>query len=213
MRKHSLLILFAALCCNGLFAQDFDDEIGDDRSFRVAVGPKVGVGVGFGSHSNMENLSFTPSLSYQAGMALNAHFGRRYEMSDGGTGWVGAEMEVLYGMHAVKLGNNTLGVSCVEVPVLVQFYPIPTLAFEAGVTMVKGLSCTPDEIRVESHILGVGEMKPNDVMLSVGANYKASFGLSVGLRYNQGMSNLAGNFDTKISTVMFSVAYLFTIVK
>ena len=123
------------------------------------------------------------------------------------------EVEALYSKHAVKLGNNTLSVGCVEVPVLFQFYPIPTLAFEAGVTMVKGLSCTPDEIRVENHTLGVGEMRPNDVMLSVGANYKAPFGLSVGLRYNQGMSNLAGNFDTKISTVMFSVAYLFTIVK
>jgi hypothetical protein len=97
--------------------------------------------------------------------------------------------------------------------VLIQIYPIPTLAIEAGATMVKGLKTKPENIDVNNMVLGVGEMKSNDVMLSFGASFNARFGLSIGLRYNMGMSNLAGNFDSKANSLMYSLAYLLKIVK
>lgn len=211
MRKHLLFILLTALCCNGLFAQD--DEDGDDRRYRIAIGPKVGVGVGIGSHSTMENLSFSPALSYQAGLAFNAHFGRRYEMSDGGTGWLGLQVEAMYGGRNIRIDSTSMGTSCLEVPILAQLFVIPNLAIEAGVTMVKVFSGSPDQLTYEGATYGTGEIKGSDVMLSAGACYKAPFGLMIGARYNMSTSNLAGNFDTKISSLMLSVAYLFTIVK
>lgn len=213
MRKHLLLVLLAALCCSGLFAQECED----DRPYRIAIGPKVGVGLAMGSHSNLENLNFGMGVGYQFGAAFNAHFGRRYELSCGGTGWFGLQLEALYGGRNIKLGSESLGMSCFEVPVLAQLYVIPDLAIEAGVTMVKVLGCSPDELTYEGATYGTGEIKGSDVMITAGLAYKTRLNpnssLMLDARYNMGMSPLAGNFDTKVSSLMFSVVYLFNIVK
>lgn len=213
MRKHLLLVLLAALCCSGLFAQECED----DRPYRIAIGPKVGVGLVMGSHSNLENLNFGMGLGYQLGAAFNAHFGRRYELSCGGTGWFGLQLEALYGGRSIKLGSSSLGTSCLEVPILAQLYVVPSFAIEAGATMVKVLGTTPDQLNYEGATYGTGEIKGSDVMITAGLAYKAginqSSSLLMDVRYNMGMSPLAGNFDTKVSSVMLSFAYLFNIVK
>lgn len=166
-----------------------------------------------GSDSKYYHLDLGSGLAFQGGLAVNAHFGRRHASSEGGTGLIGVEVEALYARRVISVERKNMTMSCLEIPVLVQIYPIPTLAIEAGATMVKGLKSTPKEIQLDNLILGIGDKKPNDVMLSVGASFNARFGLSVGLRYNIGMSNLAGNFDSKVSSLMFSMAYLIKIVK
>lgn len=214
MRKHLLLLLFAALCCNGLFAQE---ECEDDRPLRIALGPKVGIGLDMGSHSNLENLNFGVGFGYQVGAAFNAQFGRRTEMSCGGTGWFGLQIEAMYSGRNIKLGSSSLGTSCIEVPVLAQLYFTPSFALQAGATPVFVLKGTPDELNYEGATYSTGEIKGNDVMITAGLAYKARLNdnsaLLIDARYNLGMSNLAGNFDTKVSSVMLSLSYLFNIVK
>lgn len=219
MRKKLLFVLLTALCCNGLFAQDefFPgsdiNTLGDDHSYRVAIGPKLGVGLGLGSHSNVQNLDFGMGLSYQFGAAFNAHFGRRFDMSEGGTGWFAIEVEAMYGKNAIKLGSNNLGVNCIQVPILAQLYVVPSFAIEAGATMVKILSGTPAQLNYEGTTYGTGEFKGGDVMVTAGVCYKNPIGIMIDARYNLGMSPLANNFDTKVSSIMVSFAYLFNIVK
>ena len=213
MRKHLLLVLLAVLCCSGLFAQ----EEMDDRPYRIALGPKVGVGMCLGSHSDQQNLDFGMGIGYQFGAAFNAHFGRRYELSEGGTGWFALQLEAMYGGRNIKLGSTGLGTSCLEVPALAQLYVIPNLALEAGATLVKVFGCSPAELYHDGVTYGTGEIKGSDVMVTAGLAYKSrlnsSSSLMLDVRYNMGMSPLAGNFDTKVSTIMLSVAYLFNIVK
>lgn len=213
MRKHLMLILLAALCCNGLFAQE---ECEDDRPYRLAIGPKVGIGMDMGSHSNLENLDFGMGLGYQVGAAFNAHFGRRYELSCGGTGWFGLQIEAMYGSRNIKLGAEKLGTSCLEVPVLAQLYFTPSIALEVGATGVMAFSGSPNQLVYEGATYGTGQIKGKDVMATAGLVYKARLNnssLLIDARYNMGMSPLAGNFDTKVSSVMVSLAYLFNIVK
>lgn len=214
MRKHLLFLLLAALCCNGLFAQD---DCEDDRPLRIAIGPKVGVGMDMGSHSNLENLDFGMGFGYQFGAAFNAHFGRRTELSCGGTGWFGLQVEAMYGGRNIKLGTESLGTSCIEVPVLAQLYVTPSVALQAGATAVMVLGGKPDQLHYQGATYGTGEIKGKDVMATVGLAYKARLNensaLLVDARYNMGMSPLAGNFDTKVSSVMLSLSYLFNIVK
>lgn len=213
MRKFLLLILFAAFCCNGLLAQ----EDLDDRPYRIAIGPKVGMGLDLGSHSSLENLDFNTGLGYQFGGIFNAHFGRRYELSEGGTGWFALQIEAEYSGRSFKLGSAAIETSCVEVPVLAQLYVIPDFALEAGVTMVKVLSASPDQLVYNGATYGIGEIKGGDVMITAGLAYRTRLNtgssLLLDVRYNMGMSPLASNFDTKVSSVMFSLAYLFNIVK
>jgi len=203
--------MLAVMSCSCLFAQE--EDWGLDRSFRIAIGPKVGAGLAFGTDSKNYNLNLGSGLAFQGGLAFNAHLGRRHAASEGGTGLLGFEVEALYGTRKIAVENESMKMGCLEFPVLIQIYPIPTLAIEAGATMVKGLKTKPENIDVNNMVLGVGEMKSNDVMLSFGASFNARFGLSIGLRYNMGMSNLAGNFDSKANSLMFSLAYLLKIVK
>ena len=214
MRKHLFLLLFAALCCNGLFAQE---ECEDDRPLRIAIGPKVGIGMDMGSHSNLENLDFGMGFGYQFGAAFNAHFGRRTEMSCGGTGWLGLQVEAMYGGRNIKLGSTSLGTKCLEVPVLVQLYFTPSVALEVGATGVMVLGGSPDQLTYQGATYGTGEIKGKDVMATAGLLYKTRLNensaLLIDARYNMGMSPLAGNFDTKVSSVMVSLAYMFNIVK
>lgn len=210
MRKKLFVILVAVLCCNGLFSQEGTPI---DRSFRMSIGPKAGVGLAFGSYSNAQNLSFSPSLSYQFGVVYNAHFGRRFELSNGGTGLFGFQLEALYGKNSLKLGTESFGFSFIEVPVLMQIYVIPVLAIEAGATVVKVFSGTPSQITYDGATYGIGELSGSDVRITAGLCYKSPMGIMIDARYNLGMSPVAGNFDTKVSSVMVSFAYLFNIVK
>lgn len=210
MRKFLLIALLAALCCNGVLAQDDDNY---DRPNRIAIGPKAGVGLAMGSHSAAQNLDFKMGLAYQAGAAFNAHFGRRYSSSDGGTGWFAIEIEAMYSGRGIKLGSDKINMSCIEVPVLAQLYVIPTFAVEAGATMVKVLRTSPAQIISDGVTYNVGDIKGSDVMATLGLCYKTPTGIMVDARYNLGLSPLAGNFDTKVSTFMVSFAYLFNIVK
>lgn len=213
MRKHLLFLLLTALCCNGLFAQDCED----DRPYRIAIGPKVGLGMDMGSHSKLENLDFQMGLGYQFGGAFHAHFGRRSELSCGGTGLLGVQIEAMYGGRSVKLDDATLTTNCIEVPMLAQLYFTPNVAMLAGVTAVKIVGTTPSQLHYQGATYGTGVIKGGDVMITAGLAYKTSINesssLMIDARYNLGMSPLAGNFDTKISSMMLSFAYLFNIVK
>ena len=185
-----------------------------ERDYRIAIGPKVGVGMSTGTALQLYDIKASYGMAYQAGVAVNAHFGKRsrFGFGNGGTGWFGAEAEVLYGMRNLKLNGTAVRMNCIEVPLLAQVYPIKEMGIEAGVTMVKVLGFTPDVMQSDYAFLHTGQIKGGDVMLTAGLCFKAA-GMMIDARYNYGMSNLAGNFDTKVSTVTLSLAYLINIVK
>ena len=212
MRRFLLLVFLSAFCCHGLIAQEYDTEP-DDKPYRLGVGPKLGMGMSWGGYSDQLDLNYSSGLTYQFGAVLNAHLGRRYDLSDGGSGLFGFQLEALYGHRLIKAESSPLGEKCVEIPVLFQYYFLPTMAMEVGATFVHVLGCTPAVLDYQGAHISVGDIAGNDVMLSVGTVIKTSNGVMLGARINFGSSNLAGNFDTKVSTAMLSIAYLFTIVK
>lgn len=211
MQKKLFILLLMAFCCKDLIAQEYDDGP-IDRSYRLALGPKVGVGIALGSHSNQQNLNFSPNLTYQLGGVFNAHFGRRYDLSDGGTGWLGLQIEALFSQRNLKIGPSTMGERCIEMPVLAQLYLSSSIALDAGATFVHVLKCTPSQLVFQGTHINAGDISGNDVMLTIGACYKKS-NLVFDARYNLGMSGLAGNLDTKVSTLVLSAIYHFIIVK
>ena len=115
-------------------------------------------------------------------------------------------------MRNLKINETAVRMNCIEVPLLAQVYPIQEMGIEAGVTMVKVLGFTPDVMQSDYAFLHTGQIKSGDVMLTAGLCFKAA-GMMIDARYNYGMSNLAGNFDTKVSTVTLSLAYLINVVK
>ena len=213
MYKRLLFIVLALLSCQILFAQEEWNWTGStqDKSYRFELGPKVGAGLAMATNPTHYSFSFKGGLAYQLGLSANMHFGRRYPSSPGGTGLFGIEAELLYGGR--KLGidgtKTSMTMHCLEVPVLVQFYPIPSLAIEVGPTFTKILKCAPEQLQLEEVVLNTGKLSSSDVMLTVGVAYKSPINLMVDLRYNLGLIPLAGNLDSKVSTAMVSVVYEF----
>ncbi len=213
MRKKLLFIVLALLSCQALFAQEEWDWGGStqDKSFRFEIGPKVGAGLTIATQPTNYNFSFNSGLAYQFGLSANMHLGRRYSTSPGGTGWLGLEAEVMYGIR--KLGiegmETTMAMQCIEMPILAQFYPMPSLAIEVGPTITKILKCGPEWLQLENVVLNTGQLSSSDIMLTIGIVYKTPINLMLDIRYNQGFVALAGNFDSKVSTAMVSVVYLF----
>lgn len=218
MQKKLCLMVLILLVCNALFAQEEnwnwnDDPIMNrDKSYRIEIGPKVGIGMALGTNPTVFDLDIQNGMAYHFGASANIHFGRRRTQSPGGTGLFGIEAEALYGIRSIGTQAGRMTMRCMEFPLLVQFYPIPSLAIEAGPTFVKTMKCTPDQLQFESIVLNTGLLSGSDVMLTFGACYKAPFKLMIDFRYNLGTSNLAGNFDTKVSSLIFSIAYLFSLI-
>lgn len=223
MSKKLFFLAFALLTCNALFSQDpfnLDDSNNRDKPFRIAAGVKVGGGLATATDPTVittaypagYTIDFKNGLALQAGAVGNIHFGRREkDISPGGTGWTGLQAEVLYGYRSIGTENGSLGMHCIEIPVLFQVYPITALAIEAGATFVSVLKCSPESLQFNGFSLNTGQfVGSNDIMISAGVSYKIPAGLMFGIRYNLGTSSLAGNFDSKVSSLMASFAYLFT---
>ena len=127
------------------------------------------------------------------------------------------------GALTIKTDIEDFKFSCLEVPVLAQYYILPSLCIEAGPTFVTTLSSSPDEIFIPNFeetstsitdlTIKTGEIKAFDVMLSAGVGYKHRSGFTANARYNLGMSELAGNFAGKVSTISVSIGWLFKVVK
>lgn len=217
MNKHLIVILFALLFCNTLTAQPpgVSGFRLYDRDYKVCIGIKGGGGMTMTTPSTSYNFNPKGSFTYQGGLVLNAHFGRRnrFGFGGGGTGWFGAQMEVLYSNRGMKYNNTTMNMSCIEVPVLLQVYPFTELGIELGATIVKMLNFTPNVTPTDYAFIHTGQIKGGDVMLTAGICYKASFGLLIDARYNMGFSSIAGNLDTKVSTATLSIGYLFNMIK
>lgn len=223
MRKFFILLL-STVCTWNVYAQydemfypEEEDAIGDeietDRSYTVALGPKVGLPFTTMSESSDVNLGITPGTGFSGGLVANFHFGRRTAISKGGTGWLGLQMEALFTSRSVGTDSETMSFSMFEIPVLAQLYVTSNICIEAGPTFVAAIDAAPENVHVANRFVAIGEMKANDVMFTIGAGYKHPNGLFANARYNIGTSNVAGNFDSKMSTISLSIGWLFTVVK
>lgn len=218
MKKKFLLLLTVFFAVN-VFAQE-----PIDRPFRILIGPKVGMNMASMSGLQEEyNFNSSSGMGFHGGLAANFHFGRRSEYAYGGTGLWGVQVEAMYSQRTIKTDIEDLKFSCLEVPVLAQCYFTPSLCVEVGPTFVTTLSSSPDEIFIPDFeetstsitdlTIKTGEIKAFDVMLSAGVGYKHRSGFTASARYNLGMSELAGNFAGKVSTVSVSIGWLFKVVK
>lgn len=229
MKKKFLLLMLTTLCAVNVFSEtgervDESRRRGRGPSNTISIGPKVGMNLA--SMSGLQdNYNLNPSngIGFQGGLAANFHFGRRTPESRGGTGLWGVQVEALYSQRTIKTDIEDMKFGCLEVPVLAQYYITPSLCIEAGPTFVTTLSSSPDEIFIQNFEetstaitdlnIKTGEIKAFDVMLSAGVGYKHKSGFIASARYNLGMSELAGNFTGKVSTISVSIGWLFNVIK
>ncbi len=230
MSKRALFTLFAAIgIAASVSAQDLrlvpdedetvmtsDDEIVLDnikevlKPYTLSIGPKVGGN--YAMPKDDMDLGLSGSMGFNAGVAFNLRFARPAGRPFG-TERFGIHVEALYSTRNLSGDNDDISLSCYEIPVLFQWYFIPNFAIEAGPTFTGAISASPTEFECGTDTYHTDQLKARDIMFSVGLNCKLRKGFTADLRYNLGNSNLAGNFETKVSTLSLSVGWLFSVIK
>lgn len=215
MRKRILLFSGAMMLALGLWAQSSnDDEFTiDKRPFTFSVGVKGGVNYSLAGDPKGFGLGTKGAVGYQGGLAANIHFSDKKDYTPAGTGRFGVQLEALYSQRTLKTDIEDIKMSCFAIPVLAQFYVSPSFTIEVGPTFTGILSSSPKTMTQGLTTFGIGEFKCYDVMASVGVGYYHRSGVTASARFNLANVNLAGNFETKVSTAELSIGYLFKVYK
>lgn len=220
MRKRFLLCAGALVLALGLWAQSSDDDefTTIKRPLTISIGVKGGASYSFASEPKGFDLGMKGGVGFEGGLAVNLHFSDRQDYTPSGTGRWGVQFEGLYAQRTLKTDIEDIKMSCFAVPLLAQFYVSPSFTIEAGPTFTGVLSTSPKVLSqgsVENGFLNIGleKIKGLDVMATVGVGYYHDRGFTASARFNLGNSNLAGNFQTKVSSAELSVGYLFKIFK
>jgi len=235
--KKKLFFAFAILgsqCClaqsNGEL--DISDFGNSSKKSVLFVGPKIGGSLSSIAGQPAEcDLFDGGSFGFSGGVALKARFGRATENSYEGTGMFGVGLELKYRLAKAKtIASDDLSLGYLEVPVLLQVYPMASsksmngFYIEAGPDFAMLLSKKPDAITVnlnqpypgfESVSYHTGDLKGGDCRIAVGVGYTIpNTGLDINARYNFGMSELSKEcFPSKMNFAEISVAWLFNVAK
>lgn len=213
MKKMFLLISIFTMAVSAN-AQDFEEsnDVVDTRKNVVSLGVTAGGNFSMMSNYAPIDLGSRRGVSFQGGLAVNAHFGQK-QGAGAGTGPCGLQLELLYAQHNMKTNlNENIKLGYLEVPVLFKYYFTKELNVEVGPTFAFLMSKSPDDLIGEATSIAIGELKGGDVKATIGISYQTN-GFFVSARYNHGFSKLAGNFPCKVSAVTLSVGYLFDVFK
>lgn len=220
MLKKTLLILAViagmayTASAQGIVPVDDDDVDGTEvlKPYALSIGPKVGANYSIAGDPDGMNLGISGNIGFSAGVAANLRFGRPVGRPYG-TERFGVQLEALYSMHSLKSNVENIKMNCFEIPVLLQWYFLPSFAVEVGPTFTGVFSTSPKELQYNNATYQMDKVKAYDVMLSVGVNCKLKNGFTADLRYNMGNSDMAGNFKTKVSTISLGIGWLFSVIK
>ena len=182
------------------------------KPYALSIGPKIGANYSIAGDPDGMDLGISGNVGFSAGVAANLRFGRPAGRPFG-TERFGVQLEVLYSMRSLKSDVEDIKMNCFEIPVLFQWYFVPTFAIEVGPTFTGAFSTSPKEFKYNNAVYQMDKVKAYDVMLSVGLNCKLKNGFTADLRYNLGNSDMAGNFKTKVSTISLGIGWLFNVIK
>lgn len=222
MVKRFMLSIAATLIAAFGFAQDLPlgtqdiIEIGSEKvpkKYALTLGPKVGINYSLSENPKEMNLGLRGNIGFNGGLAVNIRFGKRQLTRYADTGRFGVQLEALYSMRSLKSDIENINMNCYEIPLLLQWWFVQNFCIEVGPTFTGVFRASPKELNYNNTIFQTEKIKGNDIMLTIGSEYKSPNGFTASLRYNLGNSNLAENFQTKVSTITFSIGWLFSIVK
>lgn len=201
------------------FTEDENDqeqdeiEIVDKRKSAVFLGIKGAANMSTMSKYDPVDLGLKSGFGFEGGIVMGVRFGKRTKASDAGTGMFGFQIEPSYVQHTIGTENEDIKLTCLEVPILLKIFLTPNFNIEVGPNISGTLSCKPDYLETSNTRIATGDLKSFDVKACIGVSYETKEGLFASLRYNLGMSDLAGNFPCKVSAASLTLGYKFNIFK
>ena len=178
-------LALATLCCSSLKAQS------------VYIGPKVGL--------NLANFTGNVNSNLRGLAALHIGGIAEIEIVD----MFSVQPELLFSVKGAILGDTKLVNSYISMPIMGKFYPIDILYIEAGPEI--GFLISANEKSNANNFKNTDSYKTVDMGLGFGAGVNLrDIGLSLGLRYNAGLSNIfVDNSRIKNGVFQISAAYTF----
>ena len=209
---------------------------GSGSSFAISIGPKISGVMTTMTQPDQSDLYDGSGFGFSGGVAAQIRFGRATPESAGGTGLFGLGLELKYKQNQVKtIGtdqdgkeNAKLQIDYFEVPVYAQIYPfakstsmggLNSLYIEVGASFAGTMSRKPESLTVtredNSNVTynldtDGSKLKGMDIRPLVGLGYTIpKTGLNFNARYYLGGSKLAENFNSKMNSFEFSLAWMF----
>lgn len=207
----SLCLLFGSAV--GLFAQELskDDFIASSSS-GSSVAMKIGIGAGVNvaglSSSNSEFPGTGIRPGFNGGVMFNLRFHPRDEMSTAEQGLFAIQPEIRYSTMGGNSNDFKLGLSYLTVPIMFQVYPTANFFIEAGPVMAINTSHTPNTTVINNKQYDLAKLKANDMMLAAGIGFNVG-NITIGARFNYGMSYIAKNMNYKNWCAQAGVIYNF----
>lgn len=153
---------------------------------------------------------FRPGI--YAGAALQMRFLSRDELSNADTGVFAIQPEVRFDMSGGNFDEtNKLGLNNITVPIMFRVYPTEGFFIELGPTFALNVNHSPSSLAVSSKTYDLEKLRANDFQLSAGLGYSTNNGFSVGLRYNNGISDIAQNMPWRNRSLQLGLTYTFQI--
>ena len=244
--KKVILLLAVLFSIPAIHAQTDDTELDFDapvimkeKGNAFFMGPKLGVTISSLSQPEEGKLADGAGVGISGGLAMKARFGKASENSAGGTGFIGAGLELKYVSSSAKTiatnqdgkENAALTLGYFDIPVFAQVYPLAkvrgmnSLYVEVGVNFGALVSRSPKTLtlnnpggefsKVVYNIDNNGsKLKGGNICPLVGLGYTIpGTGLDINARYKIGASKLAGNFPSKMSSFEISLAWMFGVCK
>ncbi|CAN1516369.1 Outer membrane protein beta-barrel domain containing protein [Flavobacteriaceae bacterium] len=116
--------------------------------------------------------------------------------------------ELLYSAQGAKFTGGNLNLNYINIPVMAKYYVADAFSIEAGPQIGFLMSAKADGTDVKDGY------NSTDFALNLGAGYNLNETMSLGLRYNMGLSNAVKDFegvstDSKNSSIQLSFGYKF----
>ncbi len=208
------VVMAASASAQGIVPVDDEVPTGEVvlKPYALSIGPKIGANYSIAGDPDGMDLGISGNVGFSAGAAANLRFSRPAGRPFG-TERFGVQLEALYSMRSLKSDVEDIKMNSFEIPVLFQWYFLPSFAVEVGPTFTGAFSTSPKEFKYNNAVYQMDKVKAYDVMLSIGVNCKLKNGFTANLRYNLGNSDMAGNFQTKVSTISLGIGWLFNVIK
>jgi hypothetical protein len=178
---------------------------------KTTFGVKAGVNLS-NIINGQENLDFSPGMKadFHLGVVANLHFGYRDEGSPVGTGRFGLQPELLYSRQGFAVDDEAITFDYITLPVMARLYATKDIYVEAGPYFGYLLQLSANSTVIEGAQIDLSSLKGGiDFGAGVGAGYESRLGLIAGIRYQLGLSDMAGNLKWKNNVVALSLGWLF----
>ncbi|MDR1556844.1 MAG: PorT family protein [Tannerellaceae bacterium] len=181
------------------------------KQLKSSFGVKAGMNLSTISNGDA-SIHFSPAMKadFHMGLLANLHFGYRDEGAPVGTGWFGLQPELLYSRQGFAVDGEAIGFDYLTLPVMAKLYVTRNINIEAGPYLSYLLSTSPATTVIDDAEIPLSNLKSKTgIGVGIGAEYETRQGLTVGVRYNLGLSDMANNLQWKSNTLAVSVGWLF----